>query len=378
MPDGVRGCLPTPGQKALLEAALLAPAAAERAWREWYGEFQLEAPDAGSFRLLPLVFRNLEGGRGEPRPQWEKLRGIHRQAWVRNHWLFHQVRPLLERLAGAGIPVMVLKGAALALRVYPDAGSRPMRDVDLMVPPDRSAEAFELVERSGWIAKRWRPARIGGAFFSFCHAMDFESHEGCRVDLHWHALAQCCNRAADEPFWSGAARFDFFGLETCAAGATEELLQICVHGIVWSPTPGVRWVADSLLLLRKAAVDWARLASLAERLDLAPYVEAALRYLRAEWNAPVPEETLSALARARRGSGTLEEFRREVEPAATRSARADLLSFWGRWRRSAGPSPLLHLPGFARHLQYAFELERMDMLPAVLARSAIRRMRERG
>jgi hypothetical protein len=376
--EALRGCLPTAGQKLLLEAALLDPPSADRAWREWYAEYRLESPDEGSFRLLPLVFRNLERSGGGPWPQWEKLRGIHRLAWSRNQWLFHHVRPLVADLTGAGIPVMLVKGAALALRHYPDAGARPMQDVDLMVPSARAAEAFALLERRGWRPKRWRPAEIGPAFYSFCHAMDFESPDGCRVDLHWHALIQCCHPAADEPFWKGASPFDFLGVEALAPAATEHLLQLCVHGIVCSPTPGVRWVADSLLLLRAEAVDWPRLAALACRLDVAPYLGAALGYLRVEWDAPVPDQTLRALADSPRGAGTQEEFEREVAPLARRSAWTDLLTFWARWRRSlGGASPWLRLPSFARHLQYAFELDRRGMLPAQFARSAWRRMRDR-
>lgn len=375
MPDGAHGCLLTASQRLLLEAALLDPPAAERAWREWYAKYQLESPDEGSFRLLPLVFRNLERCDGGPWPQWEKLRGIHRLAWSRNHWLFHQVRPLVEELTDAGIAVMLLKGAALTMRVYPDVGARPMQDVDLMVPSTRAAEAFALLERRGWRPKRWRPREIGPEFFSFCHAMDFESRNGCRVDLHWHGLIQCCHAAADEPFWRGATPVDFLGTKALAPAATEHLLQLCVHGIVYSPTPGVRWVADSLLLLRAEPVDWPRLAGLACRLDVAPYLEAALGYLRAEWDAPVPDETLRTLRNAPSGAGTREEFEREVEPLATRSAWTDLLTFWARWRRSLGSaSPWFHLPAFARHLQYVFELERLGMLPGQVARSAWRRM----
>jgi hypothetical protein len=254
-----------------------------------------------------------------------------------------------------------------------------MQDVDLMVPSARAEEAFVLLERRGWRPKRWCPRETGPAFFSFCHAMDFESRDGCRVDLHWHALTQCCHSAADEPFWSGSAPFDFFGIKTLVPAATEQLLQICVHGIVWSPVPSVRWVADSLLLLRAEPVDWSRLAALACRLDLAPYLEAALRYLRVDWDVPVPDETWRALAGARRGAGTREEFEREVEPFAPRSSWTDLLTFWARWRRSIGSTPpWLRLPAFARHLQYAFELDHVGMLPAQFVRSARRRIGRQG
>jgi hypothetical protein len=114
-------------------------------------------------------------------------------------------------------------------------------------------------------------------------------------------------------------------------------------------------------------------------LDLAPYLDAALRYLRVDWGAPVPDEALRTLAGARPGAGTREEFEREVEPHARRSSWTDLLTFWARWRRSIGSAPpWLCLPAFARHLQYAFQLDHVGMLPAQLVRSAQRRVGRQG
>ena len=54
---------------------------------------------------------------------------------VAARWLAREVwlAPLLARFAEAGIEVMPLKGAALQGTVYPQAGMRPMTDVDLLV-----------------------------------------------------------------------------------------------------------------------------------------------------------------------------------------------------------------------------------------------------
>lgn len=46
------------------------------------------------------------------------------------------LRRLLPALEGAGVPVVVLKGAALAYLSYPDPSLRPMHDVDLWTRPE--------------------------------------------------------------------------------------------------------------------------------------------------------------------------------------------------------------------------------------------------
>jgi len=57
---------------------------------------------------------------------------------------------VLDALEAAGIPTLVLKGAALAHLVYPSPAQRPMRDVDLLVPANLAGRAWELLLDSGF------------------------------------------------------------------------------------------------------------------------------------------------------------------------------------------------------------------------------------
>jgi len=369
------GCLPTPAQKLLLRAALSEGPEAVAAWEQWEREVGLDHPDGGSFRLLPLVYGNLSA-QGYQGAQSSTLKGVHRQAWSRNQVLFHQVRPLLEEFHAAGTPILLLKGAALAFQVYPDAGCRPMRDVDVLVPASRARELWEKLESAGWRALYWRPRSLGESFFRFRHAMDFEAPEGGRIDLHWHALSLCCHSRADEMFWQDPLPLEFQGLPLQTCGPAAHLLNLCAHGIVWSETPPVRWIADAVLLLRRfPGLDWDRLVRAASSLDIVPYLHRALAFLRSNLGAPIPAEVLSRLEGAAVSAAAAAEFARDSDPFAVRTAWQDLLSFYARWRRSlGGASPILNLAGFVRYLEHAFELDRAWALGRHLVRSAFRRL----
>ena len=156
------GCLPTPAQKLLLRAALSEGPEAVAAWEQWEREVGLDHPDGGSFRLLPLVYGNLSA-QGYEGAQSSTLKGVHRQAWSRNQVLFHQVRPLLEEIHAAGTPILLLKGAALAFQVYPDAGCRPMRDVDVLVPASAPASSGKSWSRRAGGRSTGGPGRSGRA-----------------------------------------------------------------------------------------------------------------------------------------------------------------------------------------------------------------------
>ena len=369
------GCLPTPAQMLLLRAALSAGPEALAAWEQWERNGGLDHADGGSFRLLPLVYSNL-AAQGYKGAQSSTLRGVHRQAWSRNQVLFHQARPLLREFHTARTPILLLKGAALAFQVYPDAGCRPMRDVDVLVPASGARQLWEKLESAGWRALYWRPRSLRESFFRFRHAMDFEAPEGGRIDLHWHALNLCCHPRADELFWQDALPLEFQGIPLQTCSPTAHLLNLCAHGIVWSETPPIRWIADAVLLMRRfPSLDWDRLVGVASGLDIVPYLHRALAFLRSNFGAPVPAEALSRLEGAAVSAAAAAEFARDSDPFALRTAWQDLLSFYARWRRSlGGASPIRNSAGFVRHLEYAFELDSAFALARQLARSAFLRL----
>lgn len=79
-----------------------------------------------------------------------------------------QSREIVRTLTECGVPVVVLKGGHTAYSYFPNPGTRPSSDLDLLVPRDSSAQAevalakagFECLERS----KRestWMPRNVG-------------------------------------------------------------------------------------------------------------------------------------------------------------------------------------------------------------------------
>jgi hypothetical protein len=60
-PKALDSCWPTSSQERILRIALSGPEIAKREWREWNAQHSLEHDqiDIGSYRLLPLVYKNL-------------------------------------------------------------------------------------------------------------------------------------------------------------------------------------------------------------------------------------------------------------------------------------------------------------------------------
>lgn len=73
--------------------------------------------------------------------------GAHADALLRQHVLAQMAEAFRqEKLAG-----LLVKGAALALTVYPDPAARRMSDIDVLVREEDQVRAVRALERLGWL-----------------------------------------------------------------------------------------------------------------------------------------------------------------------------------------------------------------------------------
>lgn len=305
---------PTPAQLCLLRAALGSGDTARAAWTEWQRTENLAALDVSSWNLLPLAWRNLTA-LGVADEVLAECRGFHRYQWARNQQLLRVAARWTGAWQARGVPVVVLKGAALAAGTYPDAGTRPMSDIDLLVPVERVQELAEELQAAGWRPQvshpPWRDVSLETRP-SFNWQRDAE-----QLDLHWHVLHRCTHPDITRRFWERARPLALPGAATRQLAAEDQLLHVCSHGVQYSPQPPFRWLADAAWILRgaeRAGFDWARVLAMAELTGTALPLRHGLDYAAAELQLPVPAPVLAAL-RGRRASWRERwEYRRTTEP----------------------------------------------------------------
>ena len=101
------------------------------------------------WNLAPLVYTSLRQAdpTGQvPDPVAERLRHMYRRQTI--YWIDQRevLRETLQRFSEAGVPAIVLKGAALATLVYPSPALRPTRKVDLLIRPRDAARVEALLK----------------------------------------------------------------------------------------------------------------------------------------------------------------------------------------------------------------------------------------
>ncbi len=366
------GCWPTEEQVLLLRAALLSGPDAVDAWHRWRSQVNRSRLDEGSARLLPLLTSNLcQQGVTDPSLDW--MRDLHRSVWLGNTLRVHDLTELLPRFQAAGLPTLVLKGAALAPLYYPHPGLRPMTDVDVLVRVGDVPAAIALLGTMGWT-----PAAPMHAEHSLpvTHAHPFQGPAGRQLDLHWHVLWECCEPDADDDFWAAAQALSIGGVPTLALGAADQLLHVVVHGAKWNIPSPLRWVADALMILRvHPDLDWDRLVAHSRRRALVLPTRTTLRLLRETLDAPIPTEVLARLERLPVSRLERIEYRAKVRRPG----------FWGSLpllachhaRLSRGSRLGSRLLGFPGYLRQAYGLARASQLPQAVGAKLLAHIRER-
>lgn len=361
--------MPSPTQLLLLRASLWHGQPAFSAWAEWRRrQPDLDTIDDGSYRLLPLLYRNLT-----PRlagdPDAGRLKGVYRRSWAINQLGLKVGRKAINALADAGVEALALKGAALIGVAYMDPGARPMGDVDLGVAPEHVGRAVQALHRAGLRPSDDNPERL----LAVRHSLAFRDPDGQEVDLHRGLLWRA---GLDEEFWQGSIAADVAGAPVRVLNPADQLLHVCAHGAAWNPVHPLRWAADAFKVIEVAGerLDWERLVEMARRGRLtAPFADC-LDFLVEDLEAPVPDAAREALARTPVSRAERRAHEALAQPPSSRRSLAMLAWFRERHRAQAaldGTKP--GFAGFVRYMQGFWGLERPSQVPAYAARRLLRR-----
>ena len=91
----------------------------------------------------------------------DALAAVHSDARRRVAIQLLEIGRLLELFAGAEVPVLVLKGPALALQSAGDVVARGYGDIDLFIAPESVETAHVVLAEHGWEPRRWGSAIPG-------------------------------------------------------------------------------------------------------------------------------------------------------------------------------------------------------------------------
>lgn len=256
-------------------------------------DWQLLVKTAGHHGLAPLVFASLKKSgliSRAPKSATDTLRMAYVRASVANNQAFQELSVLVDCFERENIPLIVLKGGALGMTIYPEIALRPMGDLDLLTDPESVERAAQTLISQGYVAY----AEMADGFsnrFSVEQAFLKMGNRPSQIDLHWHPFTT--------PYYFERVPLGWFRQRTMeilinnrrafAFSPTAQLLHLSAHYMMHSYRRLI-WSYDLALLVARYArqIDWEDLIESAAGFGLSQVLYEALSEVRERWNVDVP------------------------------------------------------------------------------------------
>ena len=203
-------------------------------------------------------------------PLPEGAAAIRRVAMLTTFHLLHlqqRLEQAVAALAGAGIPVVLLKGAGLAYTAYPNFTARQMADLDLLVRVTDAPRSLEVLGASGWAADA--STGDGGFYAGHHHLPPLHDARVRSTTLELHTELFISGHPlglTGEAVWAAARPVRVGGTDAFVPHPHHQLLHACLH-FAWGhgmQSGAWRTFRDVAAIVRTGTVDWDGFVALAE------------------------------------------------------------------------------------------------------------------
>lgn len=225
-----------------------------------------------------------------------RLRDAYRNRATINTSLFLDASKVLTSLADNQLPVIALKGLALAKEIYGDIALRPMCDVDLLVKEEDLVRAGRILLTLGY--RQGSPAweSMSG---SHQHLPPFTSRTGAMIELHRNiVLPDSPIRVDLDGLWERACLVKVDNVEVRAFSPEDLLLHLCIHACYHLRT-GLDLIplCDIAGLINKSKdkIDWKTVIERADRWGGQKCVYLMLLLVRELLGSAPPDEVMSKM-----------------------------------------------------------------------------------
>jgi hypothetical protein len=306
---------------------------------------------------MPLILETLEtiAAQAAPRLILERLRRERYGNSAMTMFRFNQLEGVLRALDEHKIPVIVLKGSALAETVYASGALRPMGDIDLLVQTDHVSRAEDTLVYLGYrlpVGTRDAPRERN-------YHVRYTIDRGIPVEIHWGLEEPWTPVRVDlEGIWRRASPATIATCPALIMAPDDLVLYLCLHTAYHHKLEhSLQGLCDISLTIRssKQSFDWRVVEQRAHDWKISKYAYLALRLTRELLDAPIPDSVLSALE----PSGGLRQaelegaVRTAVERYQAPSMTLTFVRFWSRGdasKRARALASSLSLESFAGSL----------------------------
>lgn len=204
---------------------------------------------------------------------------------------------VLEWLASRRVTPLLIKGAHVALTLYPSADRRPRADTDLLIAErDRNA-AHAALEACGYA----RDAKVSGevAFAQAQYSRIDRSGARHTIDLHWRIANPKAfrDRLTYDDLLEDAVALAHAGRDVLVPSPVNALLIACLHRTAHHGTcMRLIWLYDIHLLTKRLSyAEWEDVVTLSARRGLSAIVDAGLDAASTMFGWSAPSDVIDRL-----------------------------------------------------------------------------------
>lgn len=248
---------------------------------------------ASAWQVEATVFDNLRSHFAEAirEPFLTEIGGLEQRARAITLSRTLVLMDLVNSLARANVPTIVLKGPSVAMAAYGDYSRRAFGDIDLLVRRSELTTARDHVISRGYVPHY--DLAMENGLIAGEHALEF-SDSRTPVELHWSLLSRHLNLdLGNDELWNAARTIRCGDSEMMVLAPEHSFLYLCAHGAKHEWV-SFRWICDiAQLTQRMSTSDAARVMELAERVNAKRILALALRLVRetfGEESSPFPSE----------------------------------------------------------------------------------------
>lgn len=287
-------------------------------------------------RIAPLVSLALRDQPTVPPHVRRALRDSRRRTAVRVAQLRRALETALKVLEAAGVPVILLKGAALDCEVWTTPGLRPWSDVDIFVNRHQVADVVHLLKGLGFHPSRMETTV--GATVAHESELQLIGPGGVILDLHWFLFDsphyQSLSEGTATTLWGRTRAIDVGGHFARILLPEFQLLHLSGHLVLHHEGDELLWLNDIAELVQRhhAQIDWAVVEAEAQSLDLVIALQRSLTAAADTLAAPVPQPVLARIRALRPSPSELAIVGRLTDRRRSMAARLWLdLTTMGTW-----------------------------------------------
>lgn len=249
--------------------------------------------------IVPLLYQRLireKPGLVLPPNIYDGIRTAYYCTLAENSLRYATLAQALAALQGAGIPVLLLKGAHLAELVYHDIGLRPMADFDLLVPRPGLMKALDILRLAGFESEREYFEEVDG---NLSHHAPAIIKNGTMLELHWDLVNPGSLLQPDLPgLWRRAILVQLQDGRAQALAPLDLLLYLCVH-TAYSHAFHNQFYAlcdiREVMAVQGSQIDWQAFPAAVDSWNARKGVYLALRLASELLGANVPPEIVATL-----------------------------------------------------------------------------------